>query len=558
MGEGKDVKWKDLQDKLTVKAGEPADFTVEREPVPIIFVPGIMGSRLRQAGGKKKVWDPDDQLFMLWNYLMASPADRKKALVGDKFSASYLEAYGYKVPDSDHAKSYFKNFPGAEQAQDRGWAGVMWGVYGDVLKRMAEGACWLPTVTACFDLPVYAFGFNWTDDVVNSGKQLKQYIDHVIDQHSGAKHVILVSHSMGGLVTRSACKLHGAESKVLGVVHGVQPATGAPVAYWQMKGGIQRAPPGTPIFKSIMSSLMARVLGSSGKEVTALLGNIPGGLSLLPNKQFNDGKAWLKFLDREGKEQTKESLPQKGNPFDEIYRKKGVYWALIDPALLDPGAKKKSKSDDPMAADTTDDSTPWDGFEAVLKLAEKFHDKLKAQQHAETHNMWGIGKDYPTSDVVEYKSAPHGWREVAGDIAQVALGTYEAGLIGGILTGGAGAIVAGGAALGGQLLQRSDYWQAQGGFKTKLTTPKGVTFEVTLQPPTGEGDGTVPVCSGSAMKQQGDSQDMKIPDKPAKGQDYGAFAGTSHQDAYKGDSPTQDFALDAINKLCLLKIKKSK
>lgn len=57
--------------------------------------------------------------------------------------------------------------------------------------------------------------------------------------------VIIVTHSMGGLVARSACVLHGAEGKVLGVIHGVQPSVGSPAAYWRMKAGFER-PRGGP------------------------------------------------------------------------------------------------------------------------------------------------------------------------------------------------------------------------------------------------------------------------------------------------------------------------
>src|SRR5690348_5941469 len=40
---------------------------VQQEIVPIIFVPGIMGSRLRDENGRK-VWDPDSKIFMLGKF----------------------------------------------------------------------------------------------------------------------------------------------------------------------------------------------------------------------------------------------------------------------------------------------------------------------------------------------------------------------------------------------------------------------------------------------------------------------------------------------------------
>ena len=76
------------------------------------------------------------------------------------------------------------------------------------------------------ETPVHVFGYNWTGSNDDAGKQLAAYIEEVIAfykcQGRICEHVILITHSMGGLVARSACKLHGAESKVLGVVHGVQ------------------------------------------------------------------------------------------------------------------------------------------------------------------------------------------------------------------------------------------------------------------------------------------------------------------------------------------------
>ena len=44
--------------------GQSNRLEIEREVIPIIFVPGIMGSRLRNQKGDK-VWDPDDAGFMI-------------------------------------------------------------------------------------------------------------------------------------------------------------------------------------------------------------------------------------------------------------------------------------------------------------------------------------------------------------------------------------------------------------------------------------------------------------------------------------------------------------
>jgi hypothetical protein len=59
---------------------------IEREIIPIIFVPGIMGSRLKNQKGSK-VWDPDDALFMVDRYgkFSVTAQKRKVLVIGEHF-----------------------------------------------------------------------------------------------------------------------------------------------------------------------------------------------------------------------------------------------------------------------------------------------------------------------------------------------------------------------------------------------------------------------------------------------------------------------------------------
>ncbi|WP_241575579.1 GPI inositol-deacylase, partial [Rosenbergiella nectarea] len=52
--------------------------------------------------------------------------------------------------------------------------------------------------------------------------------------------VILVTHSMGGLVARHYSEIldgNNGDKKILGIVHGVMPNLGSPMAYKRMKTG---------------------------------------------------------------------------------------------------------------------------------------------------------------------------------------------------------------------------------------------------------------------------------------------------------------------------------
>ena len=250
------------------------DIRVQREVVPIVFVAGFLGSRLQLADGGQPIWDPDDPVFMFVNYgldlwgLGASPAARKRHLVGDRFDPERVrvmdqpEELGER---DDHLSARFR------QEVEGGrtlCGGVARGFYGKLVSALARWP-WPDLVRLCFDLPVHTFGYNWMDDARASGRKLAAYIDQILGvyRRSGreCRRAVLVTHSMGGLVARSACMLHGASDRVLGVVHGAQPATGSPVGYWVMKGGFTRGD-----HEDLNAILMRWVLGKTGAHVAGV------------------------------------------------------------------------------------------------------------------------------------------------------------------------------------------------------------------------------------------------------------------------------------------------
>jgi len=65
----------------------------------------------------------------------------------------------------------------------------------------------------------------------------------------------------------------------------------------------------------------------------------PGPLQLLPSAQYGDG--WLMIKD--GEQLTR--LPQRGDPYGEIYAVRGKWWGLIDDQLINPLDEKKQTID---------------------------------------------------------------------------------------------------------------------------------------------------------------------------------------------------------------------
>lgn len=586
------LKWDELFKPASgFKADHRNHMIVEREVIPVIFLPGIMGSRLKDAEGSK-VWDPDSAFFMLRKYGMfyVSAEERKEFLIGESFDPARLEVFN---DDEKHNRKKFKRYKNADK---RRWGGIAWSSYGKFLKKLDKHTFTDP-IEQCFEFPLHACGYNWTGSNYDSGKAVKEYIDKVIQEYTNkgrkCEKVILVTHSMGGLVARSACCVHGAEGKVLGVLHGVQPATGSPAAYWRMKAGWERPSAKGPnrsfwdwlksplkMTKSYLGGYAAAwVLGTDGEEVTALLSNMPGGLELLPTADYvdNEGnKEWLRYKDQNGEEH---KLP-KSDPYSEIYLKKSVFYRLVNPEWL--GEASDDSEDDGYSS-----YDPWSKYEANLEIAKEFHqDNLKMQVHSQTFQFFSSGLD--TADHIEFDCALYSWGTKAKRMFKLLKESAPTTLGGGAVKAAFGlpAFTPSGLAVSGAILiyKDTDFNANRGGAriyandsglvvkKTPLTQddwdeldtddfddpvdtdPESeTTWIYTLKNPEGSGDGTVPVSSAKALKVKVEGWDEESSTEEIGKEDESGFA-RGHEPIYKTETG-QHIAFAAIENFALLKIK---
>jgi hypothetical protein len=468
---------------------------VQREAIPLIFLPGIMGTRLRKAGtdgtGKgpdgvlNMRWDPSSPVWMLRKIGPKNGPERKAFLVGKAFNPGLLEVANAN-PVGD------------------GFEGIMSGYVKKFLKPLKEHD-W-GGLNKIFEFPVYAVGYNWTDDNANSGQKLAERIKDIIKEAKAAtgicEKVILISHSMGGLVSRWAGLKTGAKGSVLGIIHGVQPVTGAPAAYWRMKAGFEALG-----FWNFTGRIASKVLGNSGPNVTPVLANVPGGLELLPNTHFKPNEksaAWL-LPNRGGDKEM--ALPKNQDPYSEIYQKKAIvrptagqnpsgneYWGLVDPDLLDPSTKSAgagkplgpfNQMDAVAGADTA-----WSQYREMLGIAKAFHNNLGVQAHPLTYAF--SGKGHTTVNEVKMKVK-------AGKVnAKV----YDTRSFTGIFTDATG-----------------------NGKHAELQNPDDQT-----------GDGTVPFSSANALH---------VP---------GIALNVEHQDAY-ADKGAMKFVVECVTALCKVQFK---
>jgi hypothetical protein len=397
------IDWPDMEKPLDRPSGKAYKIVIKREPIPIIVLPGIMGTRLRESGGKgKRVWDPDDLGFMFRTHgtKLATAYKKQRKVLGPKgvYDPGYLkvdeaddqhndECFGQTVGvgtpiswsrGTAHYASYAPRYPDGAK---RGWGGVVWDAYQNVLVGL-HGREWSRDVKTCFTLPVYAVGYDWRGSIKASGQYLADRVRKIKSDNPGCKKVILITHSMGGLVARSACNA-GLESDVLGVIHTVQPVTGAPAAFWRMKAGFERGH-GDTWLKRVKSYPTAWVLGASGLEVTALLGHMPGGLEMLPNMthQDNDNNpGWLIYQPPMPAASIR--VPRSGDPYGEIYRNETDPWRLVVWKEYLAGYR------DPSPAEI---GSAWADFLMCIGNAQAVHRGLGAYQHPKSWHFYGVGR----------------------------------------------------------------------------------------------------------------------------------------------------------------------
>lgn len=384
--------------------------------IPVIFVPGIMGSNLRGANGvgdDEIIWRPDD-LEWVRRAQGLRPAERQrrynKETTRVDFRAPVDEDLLFDLTGF-RSKEINGNW-NAEFAR-RGWGSVMQGSYAGIMCLMeyhlnriyhnrqlsdywrgilsAQGGARWGELRGFRRLveqelldaseywyPVHAVGYNWLQSNDLNGRYLARMIDHYMNRYRRLGYQcsksILVTHSMGGLVARAAVhpSMGNAADKVLGVVHGVQPIVGAPAAYKRVRAGNEAV--------GITGLIAARLLGWSAAEVTPVFAQSPGPLELLPTKRYP--RHWLSITKPNGNagwrgEQIVVRALPNADPYAEIYRERRAWWRLINEGLINPAGRG-----DP-------EITPWNGYLENLKLAEDFHDKLGNYFHGETWLHYG-------------------------------------------------------------------------------------------------------------------------------------------------------------------------
>lgn len=417
--------------------------------IPVIVVPGIMGTNLRAkrnprlgwrqdelnelAAPGEAVWRPPNGKGDGWRessrWDQRTPADRQRF-----FNAASLE-----VDDSG-----LINFPDVQDeyllneadVRERGWGEVHAESYGTLLytlqtqlnqtfefddqtKSRAVHTHW-KAVMACEPrkwgvrdfaplteaqlekhaknyYPVYCVGYNWLEDCDASSLRLERRIREILGSWVQAKRkcnqVILVTHSMGGLVARACARR--IPGMIAGIIHGVMPALGAPAAYRRLACGTESSSPSNNPKEELTAVRTAKLIGNTAERTTPVLATSPGAIELLPNHLYPG--PWLhvrvlKVAGNSGSLSEKNNLTgiietpsdhlhlpggKVSNPYD-LYRDMTPWYRLINPGLADP-ARKYRKQDGGVESVIT----------SAINAAEKFHRDLGDYYHPNTYAFYG-------------------------------------------------------------------------------------------------------------------------------------------------------------------------
>lgn len=377
--------------------------------IPIIFIPGVMGSNLKSnRKNGKKIWNLDSTAGIAGTWFGESAGTRKKKLDPSKTEVDD----GGKI---DEKKETFL----LKTRHERGWGSVAYTSYAPFLSWLQEelndfeasaqgergklltssqsmdaGDISLQQeeidLTYRYLYPVFAVGYNWLQSNADSAADLATKIDKEIIQFYQGKgrkceKVILITHSMGGLVARHYTQNLGGETKVLGVVHGVMPALGAAATYRRMKAGTEY-PEG-----SLEGWAASQVMGGDAEAMTAVLSQAPGPMQLLPGQDY--GMRWLKIMD--GKDVL---FYPKEDPYSEIYLQRDKWWGLCEEQFINPG--------NILTKHELDEN--WLAYAEIIKDNVRiFIEGLSGKYHNNTYAFYSAEQSFPSyGDIVWQSKTP--------------------------------------------------------------------------------------------------------------------------------------------------------
>jgi pimeloyl-ACP methyl ester carboxylesterase len=289
-------------------ADNNATVGVRARKLPIVIVPGTMGSRLQDPATGDLVWNPLGFPFHAvqgQNEAGVFAANLKRL---EEVNRPLVGATD-KLPVVDEVKvSHIRHFHT-----------VIRKFYGGLALKLAATLKVKLASQNIFPI-VYCAGYDFRVDNARSALTLKQVVDEAQAECDGEQ-VTIIAHSMGGLVTRSFCKNLGGEKQVKRVFLVASPTHGAPDAYFTLRNGFE--------FGIIRILIFGDIFRATDSRAFAL--KMPSVYQLLPTDLYSRADArWLSF-DKAftGMEEVDGTLAPTGVQFSDVSNLGLLYTDLL-------------------------------------------------------------------------------------------------------------------------------------------------------------------------------------------------------------------------------------
>ncbi|MEJ5140484.1 MULTISPECIES: esterase/lipase family protein [Acinetobacter] len=437
----------------------PAEYVI-----PIIFIPGIMGSNIKDKNTGQHVWYPPNTTK---EGLDASTAgEQRDARTRQRELNPETTIVGQDgFIDEDDIED-IKGFD-RTKALNRGWGSVWWKGYSKILIYMetylnqeivkgtpsakdlkdpdffsgtkewkkivaTKSKSWfgksdksklediiedwgplkkdielltkeLHGKLANYSFPIFAIGYNWLQDNDQSARYVAEMMNRFVKPqikkefpNQEFKKFIIVTHSMGGLVTRALIQNDSVKDDILGVMHGVMPASGAPTVYQRIVRGWEGGEVVDGMLASYIANKSREVFGATSERLMPVLANSPGALQLLPfanflqhkDQQGQQSKAWLTLSARNRNGQVVTARLPKEDPYGEIYTRTDTWWSMINEQFLDPAGILNAQIDQENGIGIAD-------FYLInVKKVQDFHIKISDSYHQNTYAHYGRDEEH--------------------------------------------------------------------------------------------------------------------------------------------------------------------
>jgi hypothetical protein len=237
---------------------------------PIVFLPGVMGSRL-YFSNSQKFWDPDST----WRMLRWMPVWPFRSDDDNRQELHAREPAGVVIDPLDDSVD--------ADGVSHGWGGVIWSYYGSYLtflRTLAAGG------------QVFAVGYDWRQDIQWLGEYAADKLKTCLDV-TGAERLWVATHSMGGLVLRAAFRSDpDLVGRIARVLHVCQPSAGAVVLYRRCFTGMVSGLDGGG---GVSDRAFRFLLGTTRAAFTGNMSGLPGAMELMPSGYFpadTGGRPW--------------------------------------------------------------------------------------------------------------------------------------------------------------------------------------------------------------------------------------------------------------------------